>query len=179
MSVKCSSWVWEHSRATGTARLVLLALADTAHDDGRCWPGVESVARKCRVSASTVKRAVTTLVEIGELAVTDRGKQTNLYLLTLSCGLNLTPQKPALVGSSGSLVGSSCTLVGSPVTPKPLENRKRTIRSDGSRSKEHATELAPILRATLPRCSPLFARALRDIAGRTASAQHREPGEEG
>jgi hypothetical protein len=39
MSVKVMSWVWDHSRAEGTDRLVLLAIADSAeHDGSDAWP---------------------------------------------------------------------------------------------------------------------------------------------
>jgi hypothetical protein len=33
------TWVWQHSRADGNVRLVLLAIADSANDDGLdAWP---------------------------------------------------------------------------------------------------------------------------------------------
>lgn len=37
-------------------KLVLLALADWAHDDGRCWPSIKKVAEKSGVSERTVQR---------------------------------------------------------------------------------------------------------------------------
>jgi len=40
MSAKMTSIVWEHSKATGAHRLVMLALADLANDDGWCDPRI-------------------------------------------------------------------------------------------------------------------------------------------
>jgi hypothetical protein len=64
------SWVWEHSRAEGTARLVLLAIADHAGHDGRdAYPSQEKIAAKCKVSVRTVRRALDELESLGELGV--------------------------------------------------------------------------------------------------------------
>lgn len=68
MSVAVSSWVWNHSRSRGNARLVLLAIADCADDSGaNAWPSLASIASKVAVSRSTAIRAVETLVDLGEL----------------------------------------------------------------------------------------------------------------
>lgn len=55
-----------HSRAKGATLLVLLGIAN--HDgDGGAWPAIGTLARYARVSHSTAQRAVTTLVELGEV----------------------------------------------------------------------------------------------------------------
>ena len=38
MSIAITSMVWQRSKAKGPARLVLLALADHADEEGRAWP---------------------------------------------------------------------------------------------------------------------------------------------
>lgn len=70
------SWVWEHSQATGNDRLVLLAIADTAHDDGTsAFPKSATIQRKCGgISERTVSRCVARLVELNELFVEAYGK---------------------------------------------------------------------------------------------------------
>ena len=40
MSIKRMNAVWNLSKQSGSALLVLLALADRADDDGFCWPGL-------------------------------------------------------------------------------------------------------------------------------------------
>lgn len=64
------SWVWDHSEASGIDRLVLLAVADHASDDGtNAYPAMSTLQKKTRVDERTVQRALRRLVDIGELAV--------------------------------------------------------------------------------------------------------------
>ncbi len=68
------SGVWEHSRATGHAFVVLLKIADNCDDAGtNAWPSIARLARYCRCSRSTVKRAIRELVELGELEIVQSG----------------------------------------------------------------------------------------------------------
>lgn len=70
MSVKLMTLVFEESEARGNERLVLLAIADEANDDGKGgYPGFELLAHKCRLPKTTVRRAVDRLEERGELRV--------------------------------------------------------------------------------------------------------------
>lgn len=70
MSVRVMSWVWDHSRAEGIDRLILLAIADCANDEGtEAWPSVPTLMRKARVTRRTVQRALASLIELGELDV--------------------------------------------------------------------------------------------------------------
>jgi hypothetical protein len=85
MSIKIMSEVWEHSTSTGTARLVLLAIADHAGDDRReAFPSVSTLARKVRCSERTVQYAITELVDAGELTVLKgQGRHgCNVYRIT-------------------------------------------------------------------------------------------------
>ena len=56
-----------HSRSKLAARLVLLALADNAHDDGIAWPGHRLLAEKAMLSERTVSRAISELESLGEI----------------------------------------------------------------------------------------------------------------
>lgn len=73
MSVRVMSWVWDHSQAEGTDRLVLLAISDSAdHDGSNAWPSVSTIAQKARISERTVQRSIRSLVALGELLVEDQ-----------------------------------------------------------------------------------------------------------
>ena len=50
--------------------LVMLALADWSDDDGRCWPSMDAIARKARLSRSQAQRIAHRLIKVGFLQVT-------------------------------------------------------------------------------------------------------------
>ncbi len=116
MSIKVSEWVWAHSQSEGTARLVLLAIADHAHDDGRdAWPSQERLARKCRVSVRTVRRAVDELVALGELEVDEYhgrppsengGRWTHRYVIHMLAD-NLTGNPGEVGGQEREVAGQN------------------------------------------------------------------------
>ncbi|MFD3910006.1 helix-turn-helix domain-containing protein [Streptomyces sp. NPDC058603] len=72
MSSDAREWVWEHSSSRGTARLVMLSIADRVAD-GQCvsWASLSSLAKRTRASVSTVREAVSRLVDDGELEQLD------------------------------------------------------------------------------------------------------------
>lgn len=117
MSVRASSSVWRSSLSEGSSRLILLALADNADDDGLCWPSVALLARKARVSESTVHRALAALVAGGDLTIDEGGgRKSNRYHVTIypDTGVRLTPHKETMtpLGSHGD------TPAVSPMTPE-------------------------------------------------------------
>lgn len=71
------------------AKLVLVALADHADDDGYCWPGLRGMAKKCSMDRRTVQRKVRELEALGLLwTEPGRGKHgTSLYYLNLSVAI--------------------------------------------------------------------------------------------
>ncbi|MDX2757346.1 helix-turn-helix domain-containing protein [Streptomyces europaeiscabiei] len=72
MSSEAREWVWEHSSSRGTARLVLLSIADRVADE-QCvsWASLSSLAKRTRASVSTVREAIGRLVDAGELEQLD------------------------------------------------------------------------------------------------------------
>lgn len=68
MSVRVMTWVFDHSRAEGSDRLVLLAIADRANDEGGdAWPSLAWIAQKANLSERTVRRCLRSLEENGEI----------------------------------------------------------------------------------------------------------------
>ena len=55
VSIETMSWVWKNADVSGAKLLILLALADYANHNGICWPGVEALAKKGRVSERYVR----------------------------------------------------------------------------------------------------------------------------
>jgi len=99
------SQVWSHSRARHKSQLLLmLAIADYAHDDGGgAYPSIRTLAEKCRMSERNVQYLISELVELGELEV-DRAagpRGCNVF--------RVQPLHPATEGTEGV----------KPLAPKP------------------------------------------------------------
>jgi hypothetical protein len=70
MSVSVMTWVWNSSTSGPTQRLVLLAIADCANDQGTdAYPATATLAKKTGLSERGVRKAINGLRSIGELAV--------------------------------------------------------------------------------------------------------------
>ncbi|MFC5956826.1 helix-turn-helix domain-containing protein [Streptomyces pratens] len=72
MSADAREWVWEHSSSRGTARLVLLSIADRVPDE-QCvaWASLSSLVERTNASRTAVRDALTSLVQSGELKALD------------------------------------------------------------------------------------------------------------
>ena len=91
--------VWELSPYRGERLLIHLALADYANDEGICWPGQRTLARKARCSENFVGLALKQMVKDGwleqKVASNGRGNQARYRLKTLSAnGLLEKPHSP-------------------------------------------------------------------------------------
>jgi hypothetical protein len=81
MSIRLMTEVWSRYPKGGNKKLVLLALADYANDDGYCWPGVDLIAVKCNVSRRYVQQVTAELVDDGwlEIGVNQGPHNANMY----------------------------------------------------------------------------------------------------
>ncbi|WP_263165446.1 helix-turn-helix domain-containing protein [Streptomyces sp. SCSIO ZS0520] len=73
MSIKVTNWVWSRSESRNGARLVMLALADRADDQGRAWPSHDDIAERTRLTPRAVRKCIAELVALGELEVESGG----------------------------------------------------------------------------------------------------------
>lgn len=68
MSVQATSWVWDYSQARGATFTVALAIADAANAQGsESCQSVRTLGRMARCSESSVHRAISELIEAGEI----------------------------------------------------------------------------------------------------------------
>lgn len=93
MSVESMAVVLNHSSLAGTARMVLLGIANHMDDHG-AWPKIETLARYAACSERTVQRCITQAVEAGELVVyrqdggthrTRNDLRPNRYVVLVEC----------------------------------------------------------------------------------------------
>lgn len=107
MSFLLSGKVWHIENLSTTERLVLLALADTAHDNGECWPGLGYIAMKCGFSEKSrahLSRVLKDLSQKGHLRIeprkrADKARASNMYVLTLDDVA--VPTRGVAVGTRG------------------------------------------------------------------------------
>ncbi|MBU2713694.1 DnaT-like ssDNA-binding domain-containing protein [Zooshikella harenae] len=71
MSVKAINWAFELGLQPAT-KLVLLALADQANDEGVCWPSMSTIAKKTSCSTTTARRHIQLLEKMQLLISTNR-----------------------------------------------------------------------------------------------------------
>ena len=87
------SAVWDLDLAAGE-KLVLLALADQANDEGRqCWPSVATIAKRSGQGERTVRRILRALEKKGHLTAKHRDGASSQY--HVHPGQNGTPAKSA------------------------------------------------------------------------------------
>lgn len=81
--------IWQHSKATGVSKLILLALAQHADADGFCWPGYEALGEMVGLTKRNAMRNLAPPIESGEVMVWEQQGQhggrgyTNIYLITV------------------------------------------------------------------------------------------------
>ena len=68
------------------ARSVYMYLKDHANNEGKCWPGIRTIAAELGLSRSTVKRALDDLYKAGLVSKEHRWREngsltSNLYQL--------------------------------------------------------------------------------------------------
>lgn len=128
MSVRKMAEVWEFSQHSGTHLLLLLAIADFADDNGRAYPSVASLARKCRMKPRNAQTLLASLRESGELVIRngEGPKGTNLY--------RIQPlQKLAPLQDSAPLQGiarggaKACANPLQGIAPKPSMNHQEPL----------------------------------------------------
>ena len=65
MSVTTMARVWATSSHSGTELLMLLAIADFSDDDGRAYPAVATLAKKCRMTDRNARLILANLRDSG------------------------------------------------------------------------------------------------------------------
>jgi hypothetical protein len=85
--------VWDMELAA-SQKIVLLALADQANDEGYCWPAIPTIARRCSRSERTIFAMLLELETGGHLSRRQRTGTSTVYIIhpdSLAGGENLAP----------------------------------------------------------------------------------------
>lgn len=98
MSIKWMTHAWKLDDLNIGEKLILLAIADNANNDGICWPSITDIAERCCVTERHAIRVVCELQNKGHLKREMRsGKSTIYHMLTPDiCDTPRTPSTPVL-----------------------------------------------------------------------------------
>jgi len=80
MSVRVMTKAWD-ADLPPMEKLVLLALADCANDEGICWPSATTLAKKSGQGERTVRRCIRSLIANGHLSETQRSGTSTLFVV--------------------------------------------------------------------------------------------------
>lgn len=89
MSIQYMDTVWRIEVFSDKEKLVMLALADNANDDGICWPSWDYLLKKCGIkSKTTLSKYMKILEDVGLIEIKHRGqigegRQSNLYTINM------------------------------------------------------------------------------------------------
>ena len=72
-----------HSELSHRARAVYMYLEDHADKQGRCWPGIKTIATELNLSRSTVKRALDDLCKEELISKEPRWRENGSYTSNL------------------------------------------------------------------------------------------------
>lgn len=102
MSGEVVGWAFRQRELSPTQKLVLVAIADNAQDDGKAWPGKKLLIEKTGLGKSTIYRSIEQLTEAGlmELGRDERGVEC--YWLSVP-----QREKPSQSGKANSRSGKA------------------------------------------------------------------------
>jgi Helix-turn-helix domain len=128
MSMRAVTWALHFSNSEKSARLVLIALADHANDDGAgACPSVATLMKKSRLSERAVQYALRTLEDLGEIEQTgiSRDYGTTMYHLLMGGA------KTARGAKNGSEIAPEPKAVLSPNGERVVGNARARLRIGG------------------------------------------------
>lgn len=115
MSVRIMAAVWQSTIESATAKIVLLALADAANDEGDCWPHIDTICAKCSLSERSVYEHIKGFQKTGVIGKSKRKLNANQYHIDL----RQIPMPPA--------PDAGTDLRQMQVTPAPRSDTYRTV----------------------------------------------------
>ncbi|MEM8616769.1 MAG: helix-turn-helix domain-containing protein [Pseudomonadota bacterium] len=95
MSIKIMSAIFENETLGPTQRLIMLALADHADDEGRCYPSIERLCARTGLKDRAVQSNIRALEAAGYVTVKERAGRngSNLYFVHPHPAADAPPQE--------------------------------------------------------------------------------------
>lgn len=157
MSIEAMALVLHHSKATGTAKVVLLGVAN--HEgDGGARPAVATLAKYANVDPRSVRRALDMLVETGELEIIHKAGWASTYRVLVRCPkgcdrssnhrLTVRPTPDASVTPDRNVTPDADVHIPlTPASPHPGHQRQGTPDASVTQTIQEPSENRPLNRA--------------------------------
>lgn len=118
MSIQAVGWALSRDISPSSAKFVLVAIANYADENGRCWPSQQRLANDTSLTERSIRSAIIALEELGYVKRVERRRQDGSRAADLIeiIGMNSQPEK-----SSGGLENAS-----EPTGNNFRDNRKST-----------------------------------------------------
>lgn len=122
MSIELMTAVWKTDIGPATKRLVLLALADSANDEGSCFLLISTIARKTGAGESSVQRVLAELEKDGFVRKEHRQGRSTIFHLSLAkirgSQIETPPRSETPAPSNRDPRGSQIETHNRPLEPK-------------------------------------------------------------
>lgn len=122
MSVRLMSAVFESTTLAPTERLIMLALADHADDEGRCYPSILRLCQRTGLSERAVQTNIKKLVDRGYVRIVRGGGKgnSNLYFVSANPAADAPYEAP---NPAPNAPRRKCTPAGdAPQTPQEMRS---------------------------------------------------------
>jgi hypothetical protein len=144
MSIKLMTIVWDLEMDPGD-KLVLLALADNASDEGHCFPSIATITRRCQFNERTIQRALSRLEAGGHLSRRMRPGRSTLYSIHPRAAeppAQSHPRQYATPGTESPHPRPNATTTPGNTPPTPGNTPPISVKESSSESqRESATRL--------------------------------------
>ena len=166
MSIRVMTRVWDESPFDQTTLLVLLALADHADDDGRCWPAIPTIARKARCSERWARQVIAELEESGWLTRDLRPGNSTLYRIVFPATPEpqFTPEQTSPLNPSSSPPRNPSS--PHPGTPVPMNHKEPSLEPSLSSPAILAVDAPTVSDVVLSLCDHLADRVAENTGKR-------------
>lgn len=129
--------VWDLPLGSSTDKLVLVALADYANAQGRCWPSMDTLSRRTELTPRTVQKAVARLKSLGWVEVIHTSGHSNVFVIHTPVFRTGTPvpgsPPPPSQGRGTPVPRSPITLRDPPFEPSRIRRAERPLETVADR----------------------------------------------
>ena len=160
MSIKLMAMVWESGPEDHAQKLVLLAIADHANDEGMAYPSMARIARKCSMTERGARAVIRKLESAGWLRTKVGGARcgTSIYYVQTPENRSQNPERETRNDKPGMINPEyDCTETRNDVPP----NHHRTIKDTSENFFDAEKTFAPSKRDDVQKAVEVFNQAAK------------------